>query len=273
MADRLRTYAGLASSEAERTLALVAARWITAEPSAARDPLLADLWGRVHLTSSLPSSQALFDIDVQMAGPVGKPSASSLPTNRQPRSILDFFGSSASTSSASTSQQPKKPASPTSSLPSSSPLLIYCDGACAANGRRGAKAGYGVSVWSNGVEIEALSKPLAADEPQTNQRAELRGLQVALEKAMGSVGGAEIHTDSKYALDCLQAWAPRWAANGWRKADGQAVLHQDILKPMWATWKSRGAGVRLFHVSAHTGRSDAHSRGNARADELATGAI
>jgi ribonuclease HI len=203
-----------------------------------------------------------------------------MPTNRQPRSILDFFGSSASASSASASastSQPKKTELPTSSSSSSSPLhsplLIYCDGACAANGRRGAKAGYGVSVWSNGVEIEALSKPLAAEEPQTNQRAELRGLQVALEKAMASVGGAEIHTDSKYALDCLQAWAPRWAANGWRKADGQAVLHQDILKPMWATWKSRGAGVRLFHVSAHTGRSDAHSRGNARADELATGAI
>jgi ribonuclease HI len=94
-----------------------------------------------------------------------------------------------------------------------------------------------------------------------------------MEIAALSEEGADIHSDSMYALDCLQSWSARWAAKGWRKADGEPVLNQDILRPMWEIWKSRGTKIRLFHVDAHTGRTDAHSRGNERADALATAAI
>jgi ribonuclease HI len=152
-------------------------------------------------------------------------------------------------------------------------LQIYSDGACVANGRRGAQAAFGVAVFKNGREVMAFSDLLDRSELHTNQRAELRGLMKAMEIASVSEEGADIHTDSQYAMDCLQEWAPRWVAKGWRKADGEPVQNQDILKPMWDMWKVRGTKIRLFHVQSHTGRSDAHSRGNERADQLATYAL
>jgi ribonuclease HI len=85
--------------------------------------------------------------------------------------------------------------------------------------------------------------------------------------------GADIHTDSEYAMKCFLEWGAGWAARSWRKADGKEVLHQDILRPMWETWKRRGNHIRLHHVSAHTGRTDIHSKGNARADALAVASI
>jgi ribonuclease HI len=152
-------------------------------------------------------------------------------------------------------------------------LQIYSDGACTANGRRGAQAAFGVAVFKNRKEVHSLSELLGNREEHTNQRAELRGLWKAMEIASMSEEGADIHTDSQYAMDCLQEWAPRWASKGWKKADGFPVQNQDLLKPMWEIWKTRGTKIRLFHVRSHTGRADAHSRGNERADELATGCL
>jgi hypothetical protein len=81
---------------------------------------------------------------------------------------------------------------------------------------------------------------------------------------------ANVYTDSKYSLDCLQKWSTRWIKDNWRKADGHPVLHQDLLKPMVALWSRLSKSVTLHHVAAHTGNSDPLSVGNAKADELAT---
>ena len=160
--------------------------------------------------------------------------------------------------------------------PAQKSARIYCDGACHANGRRGAKAGFGGLVYDRtGVEVATISQPLATTEPQTNQRAELRALQWAFGKAMSLPENqtADIYTDSQYGIKCFTEWGALWASRGWRKTDGTEVLHQDILRPMWETWKSRGGRMRLHHVSAHTGGRDIHSLGNARADALATASI
>jgi ribonuclease HI len=152
-------------------------------------------------------------------------------------------------------------------------LQIYSDGACTANGRKAAQAAFGVAVFKNSKEVHTVAECLGPKELHTNQRAELKGLLKAMEIASMSEEGADIHTDSQYAMDCLQEWAPKWVAKGWRKADGEPVQNQDILKPMWGLWKNRGSKIRLFHIRSHTGRTDAHSRGNERADELATSCL
>lgn len=147
---------------------------------------------------------------------------------------------------------------------------IFCDGACTNNGRRGARAGYGIAVFLNDAEIAATSRPLGTEEAQTNQRAELRGLETAVAAATRtSAPICRIYTDSEYAINCLTRWGPVWARSGWRKADGGPVLHRDIIEPLLETWRSLRGKATLSHVRAHTGRSDALSRGNARADELA----
>jgi ribonuclease HI len=235
---KLRTYAEGVGGE-EKTLALVAARWIAVDPTATQDPILKPLLERVQHALNPPQISPLFFC--------GRPS------------ITDYF--------RTVTQSIPEPAEPAERI------RIYCDGACRANGRKGAVAGFGGIIMHSKGEGATVSRPLGRLEPQTNQRAELRALEWAFAQAMASPAGADIHTDSEYALKCFTEWGPLWAAKGWRKATGGEVLHQDILRPMWDIWKSRGTKIRLFHVSAHTGGRDIHSIGNAKADALAVASI
>jgi ribonuclease HI len=150
-------------------------------------------------------------------------------------------------------------------------LYLFVDGSCTRNGQVGAKAGYGVYIVRDGKELVRQGVKLPEEEPQTNQRAELRGLFYALTYLAESGSAGTIYTDSKYSIDCLKAWAPKWIKNGWRKADKKPVLHDDILKPMYDLWMQLKEQVQLLHVEAHTGKSDFISRGNAVADKLANG--
>jgi len=148
-------------------------------------------------------------------------------------------------------------------------LFIFTDGSCTRNGQVGAKAGYGVYIVRDGRELHKEGKKLPLEEPQTNQRAELRALFYALTYLAESGSSGAIYTDSKYSIDCLKTWAPKWVQNGWRKADKKPVLHDDILKPMYDLWLQIKEQVQLLHVEAHTGRGDFISKGNAIADRLA----
>ena len=236
---------------AERTLALIAARWLAAEPTAVSDPLLTDLLAKAQFHNGA-------NFRMSERSTFLKPKAS----------IMEYFGSKA-TATATTATTTTATTATTNSPVKA---RIYCDGACSANGRKSAKAGFGaVLIHADGTE-ETVSEALGS-EPQTNQRAELRGLQWAFTKALSLREGAEIYTDSEYAMKCFLEWGAGWAARGWRKADGKEVLHQDILKPMWEMWKHRGTKIRLYHVSAHTGKRDIHSMGNAKADQLAVASI
>jgi ribonuclease HI len=151
-------------------------------------------------------------------------------------------------------------------------LILFVDGSCIRNGKVGAKAAYGVYIVRDGKELVKKGVKLDSEEPQTNQRAELRGLFYALTYLAESNSVGSIYTDSKYSIDCLKTWAPNWVLNGWRKADKKPVLHDDILKPMYELWQTLKEQVQLLHVEAHTGRSDFISRGNAVADGLANSA-
>jgi ribonuclease HI len=259
LCQTLRTYAETQSG-AQRTLALVAAEWIEENPRAAKHPLLGDV-----IASAMGA--AMFD--------GGSGSSSTRGYVGKPRTVLDFFrsGSTASISNTTPSLPPlvSAPSSPSSTF-APQRLRIYCDGACTNNGRRGAKAGWGASIQDSrtGEELEAVSKPVPYDESQTNQRAELLALAWSIRRAAREPAGADIYTDSEYALKCLTVWAPAWAKNGWQKARGGEVLHQDIIQPLWDEFKALRGKVTVQHVRAHTGASDIHSRGNQRADELAT---
>jgi ribonuclease HI len=133
-----------------------------------------------------------------------------------------------------------------------------------------------------------VAEPLLPSESQTNQRAELKGLSKAWTIATtqlpavlqrmgkGSTTTVHIYTDSQYSLDCILKWAPAWSKKGWTKANGEPVLHQDIIEPLFTavkTWKNTPYKIEFHHVRSHTGKTDPISMGNARADELATSTI
>jgi ribonuclease HI len=168
---------------------------------------------------------------------------------------------------------------------------IFCDGACKNNGKKNAKAGYGVSVQYDKKELFIISNPLEDSEFHTNQRAELRALSDALDisykkvnalalKLDVSVKKVNIYSDSEYSINCLTKWAPSWSKKGWRKANGDDVLHVDIIKPMfekWSEWNKIAHklmyDIQIHHVRSHTGKKDYISLGNERADELAVVSI
>jgi ribonuclease HI len=155
------------------------------------------------------------------------------------------------------------------------PIDIFCDGACYNNGRRGAKGAFAISIQRNGLELACFSNRLKPEEPQTNQRAELRALECAVTAAasQASADRITIYSDSEYAIHCMTRWAPTWKRSKWTKADKEPVQHRDIIEPLYEKWQTLYGKARIEHVRAHTEKTDVISRGNARADELATSAL
>ena len=155
-----------------------------------------------------------------------------------------------------------------------SEVIMYVDGSCLSNGKSAARAGFGVYITRpDHTAFYSYSEALGVDEPQTNQRAELRALAWALNYVdeHGALR-AVIYTDSKYALDCLQTWCAGWASSGWLKSDKKPVLHRDIIEPLYEAWCGLRERVTLTHVRGHSGGKDTISLGNAQADLLARGA-
>jgi ribonuclease HI len=151
---------------------------------------------------------------------------------------------------------------------------IFCDGACFNNGRRGARAGMGLYVKVNGADHTSVSEALERSEPQTNQRAELRALERALEfAAEASDMTVRIFTDSEYSINCITKWAYDWREHNWCRANHKVVQHQDIISHANALWDTVKDRTTIEHVKAHTNRRDWKSLGNAKADHYATASI
>ena len=125
-----------------------------------------------------------------------------------------------------------------------------------------------------------------------NQRAELVAIHEGLKKVRTYIvdvlhDGTEvlekneeielnIYTDSEYSMKCITTWSKTWERNGWMSSKKQPVKHQDIRKPLIATYKELskmlGFNISINHVRSHTGKKDSISKGNEEADDLATNA-
>ncbi len=151
---------------------------------------------------------------------------------------------------------------------------IFCDGACIGNGSARARAGFGLYVTLQGKRLTEVSEALDRSELHTNQRAELRALERALEFAVESEHKNRIFTDSMYSINCITVWAPQWKAHNWCKTgQKEEIQHKDIITHAYELWLRVKDRTTIEHVRAHTGKSDWKSVGNNRADQLATAAL
>jgi ribonuclease HI len=163
---------------------------------------------------------------------------------------------------------------PMTQQPQQTTMDIFCDGACVGNGSARARAGFGLYVTLNGTRFTEVSEALDRSELQTNQRAELRGLERALEFAAESEHKNRIFTDSMYSINCITVWAPQWKAHNWCKTgQKEEIQHKDIITHAYDLWLSVNDRTTIEHVRAHTGKSDWKSVGNNKADQLATSAL
>lgn len=138
-------------------------------------------------------------------------------------------------------------------------IKIYCDGACAGNPGPG---GWGVRMELGGGAVQEFC---GGEVQTTNNRMELIAAIEALKRLppnMPAEAAIHVYTDSRYVMDGLTQWLPRWKARRWRTSDKTPVKNSDL----WQRLDALAAERKLtWHwVRAHTGHP-----GNERADELA----
>ena len=78
-----------------------------------------------------------------------------------------------------------------------------------------------------------------------------------------------IYTDSLYSINCITKWVYGWINNGWLDKIKKPVKNKDIIQPIHNIYK-KYSNIHFIHIEAHTNKTDIHSLGNAKADELAT---
>lgn len=158
-------------------------------------------------------------------------------------------------------------------------LHIFTDGACPSNGFKAARAAYAVVLWNleGRTEPFGIAELVPKSEPQTNQRAELRGVKRAFDEIQlrQLKGPITIWTDSEYARKCVTEWGPQWKVRRWRRAQNSSkqIEHLDILQPMIEYFQESQHFIRFQHVKAHSKRTDFPYCGNHMADSLAVAVI
>lgn len=136
-----------------------------------------------------------------------------------------------------------------------------CDGACKKTGHGG--WGYVVELAS-GRRLQGSG----AEADTTNNRQELRAAIEALQALapLTHTGPLELATDSRYVLHGLTRWLAGWKRNGWRTAEGGAVLNRDLWEQLEAA-AAAAPWVQLVWVKGHNGHPL-----NEAADKLASAA-
>jgi ribonuclease HI len=138
-------------------------------------------------------------------------------------------------------------------------VILYTDGACSGNPGLG---GYGGILMYGDVKREYSG----AEAETTNNRMEVMAVIVGLKKLKYPCI-VEIYSDSAYTVNAFNnGWIYSWKKNGWKKADGKAVLNVDLWEELYALTKVHE--ITFFKVAGH-----ADNPYNNRCDELARGAI
>lgn len=102
----------------------------------------------------------------------------------------------------------------------------------------------------------------------TNNKAELQAVLDLLEQTAPVAGQPlKVLCDSQYVINALTKWLPGWKRKGWKKADGQPVLNQDLLKALDRALAGRE--ISFEWVKGHAGHA-MNEAADARARAVAT---
>ena len=121
--------------------------------------------------------------------------------------------------------------------------------------------------WADG-HPDNRSVPLAIEERQTNNRAEIQAAVIAINLAAErGHRRVTIRTDSKFMIQSVTQWLTGWLKNGWKLSTGKPVVNQsdfeDLINAM-----TKLDRVAWQHVNGHV-----NIAGNEEADRLAREAI
>lgn len=155
---------------------------------------------------------------------------------------------------------------------------MFVDGACLGNGKDGARAAW---AWACASAVdqkitETHAESVPADQPQTNQYAELAAFTYAFQRLPSAENQrVHIYSDSAYAIQCISVWGPQWKANGWARkpgGKGKPLEHISIIAPLVETYLKEQGRLELIHISAHPKAAEGRlypASGNVLVDKLA----
>ena len=138
-------------------------------------------------------------------------------------------------------------------------VALYTDGACSGNPGIGGYAG--ILIYG-----DVKKEYSGADAQTTNNRMEVIAVIEGL-KRLKYPCNVDVYSDSAYTVNAfLNGWIYAWRKNGWKKADGKAVLNTDL-------WEELYTLTQTHSVTFHKVAGHADNELNNRCDELARGAI
>ena len=139
-------------------------------------------------------------------------------------------------------------------------VILYTDGACKGNPGPG-----GWAFILRHPKTEKLLERFGSEPDTTNNRMELQAVIEGL-KALSKPSQVEVVSDSKYVLQGLEDWMPKWKRNGWRRKEGssfKAVKNVDLWQELDRLQSIHE--LTFQHVLGHSGHQF-----NERCDELAS---
>ena len=129
------------------------------------------------------------------------------------------------------------------------------DGACLGNP--------GLGGWAALLRAKGTERLIAGGEPDTtNNRMELMAAIAALE-TLTRPCKVTLTTDSRYVMQGIEQWIPKWRANGWMTADKKPVKNQDLWQRLAAAaevHQLRWAWVRGHNGHVENERVDVAAR-------------
>ena len=146
-------------------------------------------------------------------------------------------------------------------------LYIYTDGSCINNGKKNARGGIGVhysdpSIKDISIKFEGQS---------TNNKMELLAIYIGIINIININQRYQhiiIYTDSNYSINCLTKFVKGWIKNNWLTSTREPVKNKELVEKIYLILQ-KYKHITFQHINSHTGKNDIHSKGNARADELA----
>ena len=123
----------------------------------------------------------------------------------------------------------------------------------------------GPGGWAAILQWQDNERELTGSEPDTtNNRMELMAAIMGL-NAVTRPMLVDLHTDSRYVMNGVKDWMPRWKANGWKTAAKKPVANQDL-------WQQLDEAVTRHQVRWHWVKGHAGNPLNERCDVLARSA-
>ena len=155
-------------------------------------------------------------------------------------------------------EQPRAAVTTTEPSAPDADYIIHTDGSCLRNpGGAGGWAAVIETAATGAVEEKSGGAP-----ETTNNRMELTAALMAL-RAVPEGARVALYTDSQYLKNAFtKFWLPAWKKRGWKKADGEPVLNQDLWVQLDAAFATRQ--VQFHWVKGHAGNPR-----NERCDALA----